>query len=239
VYFVRGRYAVAMPVDFRPAVHAGFVCRFRLELSLKFNPAKSVCLAIGKHAHLNPTPMLIGRVLIQGVTFFKYLGVTVVGGKALSFDIAPVKRAFFMSSNCIYAKAKSADELLHLTLQESYSLPVRTYAIAAMKLTMKQQRELNACWNMVYRKLFGFNKWESVKSFVCGVGRLDLHHIIMQRRLQFYFHLRFSKYSILSNVFWLFFCDNQALDVALHDVFLRKCIAVNNIIDHFRLLALC
>ena len=55
-----------------------------------------------------------------------------------------------MSSNCIYTKAKSADELLHLTLQESYSLPVLTYAIAAIKLTTKQQRELNACWNMVY-----------------------------------------------------------------------------------------
>jgi hypothetical protein len=51
---------------------------------------------------LNPTPMLLGRVLIQWVTFFKYLGVTVVGGKALSFDIAPVKRAFFMSSNKLY-----------------------------------------------------------------------------------------------------------------------------------------
>jgi hypothetical protein len=68
--------------------------------------------------------------------------------------------------NNFEAKAKHADELLHLALQESYSLPVLTYAIAAIKLTTKQQRELNACWNMVYRKLIGFNK-----SFVCGAGR--------------------------------------------------------------------
>lgn len=144
-----------------------------------------------------------------------------------------------MSSNCIYAKAKSGDELLHLTLQESYSLPILTYAIAAIKLTTKQQRELNVCWNMIYRKLFGFHRWESVKSFICGVGRLDLHHIIMQRRLQFYFHLRFSKCSVLSNVFCFFFRDNHADDVALHDVFLEKFIAVNNIVEHFRILALC
>ena len=63
-------------------------------LSLKFNPAKSVCMAIGKHAHLNPTPMLLGRVLIHWVASLKYLGVTIVGGKALSFDISTVKRAF-------------------------------------------------------------------------------------------------------------------------------------------------
>jgi hypothetical protein len=110
-----------------------------------------------------------------GYFFQVYLGVMVVGGKASSFDNAPVKRAFFMSSNCINAKAKSADELLHLTLRENYSLSVLTYAVAAIKLTTKQQRELNDCWNMVYRKLFGFNN----KSFVCGVDCLDLHHIII------------------------------------------------------------
>ena len=76
-------------------------------LSLKFNPAKSVCMAIGKHAHLNPTPMPLERVLIHWVASLKYLGVTIVGGKALSFDMSTVKRAFFMSSNCIHAKASA------------------------------------------------------------------------------------------------------------------------------------
>ena len=45
--------------------------------------------------------------------------------------------------------------------------------------------------------------------------------------------------AVLSNVFWLFFCDKEAHDVAWHDVSLRKCIAVNNITDYFSLLALC
>jgi len=39
--------------------------------------------------------------------------------------------------------------------------------------TAKQEDELNACWISVYRKIFDFNKWESVNSFRCGLGPLD------------------------------------------------------------------
>jgi len=35
---------------------------------------------------------------------------------------------------------------------------------------VRQEEELNS----VYRKLFG--NWESVKGFICGICRLDLHH---------------------------------------------------------------
>jgi len=63
----------------------------------------------------------------------------------------------------IYAQAKNLDELLHThctyhSLQESYCLPMLTYAAAALNFTVRQEKELNACWNSVYRKLFGFHK---------------------------------------------------------------------------------
>jgi len=69
---------------------------------------------------------------------------------------------FFAARNSIYAQAKSLDETLHLSLQE-IRLPVLTYAVAALSLSVRQENELNACWNSVYRKLFGFHKCESVK----------------------------------------------------------------------------
>jgi len=33
--------------------------------------------------------------------------------------------------------------------------------------------------------LVGFNKWESVKSFICGLGKLDFWHIHMQLVVRF------------------------------------------------------
>lgn len=44
------------------------------------------------------------------------------------------------------------NEILHLSMQETYCLPILTYAIAAIKLTVRQADDLNACWNSVYIK---------------------------------------------------------------------------------------
>ena len=49
------------------------------------------------------------------------------------------------------------------------------------KLSAVQTKELNACWNMVYRKIFSFSKSESVTAFTCRmghIGRLNYKHII-------------------------------------------------------------
>jgi len=120
----------------------------------------------------------------------------------LAFNSSCVKQSFFAAFNSIYAHAKDLDEVVHLTLQESYCLPILTYAAVAVKYTARQEQELNAAWNSVYRRIFGFNKWESVKAFIKGVGRLDLHHVFMLRRVNFYLRLRSSGLTILHNVLW-------------------------------------
>ena len=38
----------------------------------------------------------------------------------------------------------------------------------------------------MYRKIFGYHKWESVKTLICLLGRLDIKHILDQRKLLFY-----------------------------------------------------
>jgi hypothetical protein len=35
---------------------------------------------------------------------------------------------------------------------------------------------------MMYRKLFGFREWESVRCFINGLGRLDFEHIYLWLR---------------------------------------------------------
>ena len=53
----------------------------------------------------------------------------------------------------------------------------------------------------VYRLIFGFNRWESVKCFICGLGRLNLINIVNVLRVKFYFHLCGSQSLVLSNIF--------------------------------------
>ena len=47
-----------------------------------------------------------------------------MGGKSLAFNSSCVKQSFFAACNKIYAHAKDLDEMVLLTLQESYCLPI-------------------------------------------------------------------------------------------------------------------
>jgi len=53
-------------------------------------------------------------------------------------------------------------------------LPLLTFAAGAVTYNQQQVHALNVCWNTVYRTVFNFNRWESVKSFINGLGKLSL-----------------------------------------------------------------
>ena len=57
------------------------------------------------------------------------------GGNSLGFNNGLVKQSFFAACNCIYANAKQLDELMHLTLQNSYCLPILIPMLLLLKNT--------------------------------------------------------------------------------------------------------
>ena len=57
----------------------------------------------------------------------KYLGVHTVVGKKLSFDINALRRSFYSAFNNICSHTKTLEEVVQLTLHESYCLPLLTY----------------------------------------------------------------------------------------------------------------
>ena len=104
--------------------------------------------------------------LLNGV---KHLNILVYAGLNLTVDLNVIKRKFYVSGNyCILGNTHTMDDLIKLKLMETYCLPVLTYATAVMPLTKSQVNELNICWNSVYRRIFGFNRWESVLVFIKG-----------------------------------------------------------------------
>jgi len=76
--------------------------------------------------------------------FIQYLFITRMGagGKSLAFDSSCVPQSFFAACISIYAHAKNLEEVVHLKLQESYCLPILSYAAAAVKYTTRQLDEL-------------------------------------------------------------------------------------------------
>jgi hypothetical protein len=58
----------------------GVTVRTAAMLSLKFNPIKSYCVAIGQLSRIKLDPMMLDSSPIEWVNSLKYLGVTIVGG---------------------------------------------------------------------------------------------------------------------------------------------------------------
>jgi hypothetical protein len=110
-------------------------------LALNFNTMKCHCIAFGKNSALKIDPMNIGSSQIDWCRNIKYLGVYIVAGKRLSFDIDPVKRAFYTACNCVFSQSGRADEILQLTLQETYCCPF--YYMLHLDIRLKSVSYLN------------------------------------------------------------------------------------------------
>jgi hypothetical protein len=130
----------------------------RCVIDFHYPPCRIVGWFDGRY--LESDKMLLGKVNLLWLSSIKFLSVHVVMSKKLSFDTDPTRQASFPQVNCINAQARSLDEIIHSTLQDSFCLSTSTYANAAIKLNGKQEDNFNSLWNSVYRRIFPFNKWE-------------------------------------------------------------------------------
>jgi hypothetical protein len=207
-------------------------------IDLKFNPNKSCCIRFGKKGKYCVTPMLLDNVCIPWLDSVCYLGVYLVGDNKLSFCISHAKRSFYAAFNSIRSHSKSLDQITQLSLVESYCLPLLTYASGAVLFTRRQLQELNVCWNTAFRVIFGFNRWESVKCFIHGLGRLNLVYIIKILKTRFLFHLLGVNHLVLYNLFFIYFKERYDTDECIASTFLEMSVATRRIYEEFAAIAL-
>jgi len=70
---------------------------------------------------------------------------------------------FYAAANAILYRTRLVSEMTRLSLFESFTLPLLTYGWEGIDMSVADMQKLNACWNNVYRKVFGMNLWESEK----------------------------------------------------------------------------
>jgi hypothetical protein len=155
------------------------------ELEIKFNSAKSKCISIGPMRSLKLAPVSINGSEIQWVEKIKYLGLTLVAGKVFAIDLSETRRKFFVSVNVILSKCQHCSDIVKLNLVETHCLPVLLYGLDCLNLPGHQLIELNSWWNSVYRKIFGYHKWESVKELIFMLCRIDFYSLLNIRCMFF------------------------------------------------------
>ena len=87
---------------------------------------------------------------------------------------------------------------------ETHCLPVILYAIESLDIKGAELKEMNAWWNSVYRRIFGYNKWESVKKLISELGRLNLLHLVNLRRMLFIKRLLLTSNSVMSALMYYY-----------------------------------
>ena len=120
-------------------------------LSLKFTCQKSCCLAFRPRSNDVIERMNLDIGAMDWCSNVKYFGVLMKSARHLVIDIDVAVRKFYMASNTVFSNFKGIDEMTKLRLQETYCLPILSYALRALKLNDTQVRTLNSCWNSAYR----------------------------------------------------------------------------------------
>jgi hypothetical protein len=187
-----------------------------LGLRLKFNCAKSRCIVFGPSFRKSLPVMYIGPDVIQWTSSIKYLGVVFTAGVTIKCDIDVITRKFYAASNCICGNTVGLDELLQLNLQQIFCLPVLQYATAALNLSSTQLRLLNACWNSVYRKVFKYQRWESVNNVIDGLGNLNFVHLWYLSVAKLIKSMSRSTNSVLIKTVYLFHFSNELKNFEKH-----------------------
>ena len=99
---------------------------------------------------------------LETVAQYKYLGVTVVAGGSFAVSEKKFLRNFRCSVNTILSVRQRSSEQVLMKLLYAICVPTLTYACDAFSYSNKQINSMNIAMNDSIRRIFTFNRWESV-----------------------------------------------------------------------------
>jgi len=83
------------------------------------------------------------------------------------------------------------------------------------------------------------NKWESVSALLLSLERLNVKHLIMLRKINFYKRLLYSSDVFIHNMFCTFLYNNSDDGILFKSVFYRKSDAIHSVWSAFHDYVLC
>ena len=154
---------------------------------LDFNIQKSKVMIIGPDlAEGEFCPLFLNDSSFDYVTEYKYLGVTVSGGKTISFSAKYDIRSFHRASNAILRSGIRPSEGVLMNLLYSNCVPILSYACAVKEYSASDMSSCNTAINNAIRHIFSYKRYESVRHL-----RESLHF----KSIYEIFHLARSKFS--------------------------------------------
>ena len=141
---------------------------YGLSWCLTYNPKKTKVMIFGNDLD-SPSLSMYGN-LLDYVRDYKYLGVNVVAGSTFSTSHLKPLIKFRSSANTVLNIHKRPSEQVMLKLLYSMCIPNMTYASDVLQYSSKQMQSMNVALNDCFRRIFGYNRWESVRFLRLSFG---------------------------------------------------------------------
>ena len=134
-------------------------------------------------------PLTIGDGEIDFVDTIKYLGTHIVSDPTLSFSHSEDLRSFYRASNSVLNQLNAPDESVLMHLLYTHCVPSFTYASAMKDYSGRQMTECTVALNDAIRKIFTFQRWESVRNLRECFGYSSPTEIFAKAKRKFDFSL--------------------------------------------------
>ena len=134
--------------------------------------------------HSNPKLTMYKNPL-DFVCEYKYLGVTVSSGKCFSTSHLSSLTKFRSAANTVLNVINKPSEDISMKLLYSICVPTMMYACEATHLNSRQMQALNVALNDSIRRIFSYNRWESVRFLGLTMGYPSVTDICFYRRALF------------------------------------------------------
>ena len=151
---------------------------------LSFNFKKTKTIVFGKRKG-TPICLRIKGCSIDYVKEWDYLGakLTAVDRKTGWIYFASTPGKFYAKSNSILRANMNLDKPVLMHLLYTNCVSSLTFAAEVKQLTANDMRALNTAVNDSIRRIFSFNRWESVRTLRMNYGYDSLYELFEKRKI--------------------------------------------------------
>ena len=145
-------------------------------------------------------PVTLNGLPVDYTHSVTYLGTKIISEKGFKFACDNDLIKFYRASNSILTAVEKPSEEILLQLLYTNCIPTLTYACAVKTYSSRQMQNCNTAVNDALRRIFGYNRWESVRVLRDSFGYKSLTDIFGRARKKFYYLLPFHSNSIVSRI---------------------------------------
>ena len=156
------------------------------DFALTFNAKKSKIVVFSKKSiDLEKLgPIMLNGSKIEYVDTVTYLGTTITNNKGISFSSNNDLSKFYRASNAILRAVNKPSEEILIHLLYSCCIPILSYASAVKVFPARQMQDCTTAVNDALRLIFGYHRWESIRSLRESFGYKSLVELFNVKKKQ-------------------------------------------------------